>query len=101
MSMLPAATSCSSGFHRCVRLRSMSVTCARPRLPSLSPSAVASSRPPAPPPTTTIRAALLTRHRLAAEEELGPSPAPEIPVVEQDGRIDEAVVELVERAVHG
>ena len=34
---------------------SISVTSALPRLPSVSPSLVASSRPPAPPPTTTMR----------------------------------------------
>src|SRR5436190_13376898 len=53
--MLPAATSCSSGFHRCVRLPSISVTAALRRRPSLLPRRVASSRPPAPPPTMTIR----------------------------------------------
>src|SRR5262245_24586820 len=53
--MLPAAISCSSGFHRCVRFFSISVTAAFPRRPSLSPSRVTSSSPPAPPPTTTIR----------------------------------------------
>src|SRR5574338_772378 len=52
--MLPAATSCSNGFHRCLRDRSISVMPARPRRPRLSPSRVASSRPPAPPPTITI-----------------------------------------------
>src|SRR6476646_11266635 len=52
--MLPAAISCSSGFHKCVRFLSIRVTAALPRLPSLSPSRVTSSRPPAPPPTTTI-----------------------------------------------
>src|SRR6185436_18798847 len=53
--MLPAATSCSSGFHRCVRLPSISVTAALRRRPSLLPRRVASSSPPAPPPTMTIR----------------------------------------------
>src|SRR3954466_14059575 len=101
MSMLPAATSCSSGFHKWVRLRSPSVTGARPRLPRRSPRRVASSRPPAPPPTTTMRCALLTRHRLAAGEERRPEPAPAIPFVEEERGIHEAVLELVERAVHG
>jgi len=50
-----AAISCSSGFHKCVRFLSISVTTARPRLPSELPSRVASSSPPAPPPTTTMR----------------------------------------------
>src|SRR3712207_5236294 len=53
--MLPAATSCSSGFHRWLRARSTRVTEASPRRPSVSPSLVASSRPAAPPPTMTIR----------------------------------------------
>src|SRR5262245_50034436 len=52
--MLPAATSCSSGFHRCERILSIKVTAALPRLPNLLPSRVTSSKPPAPPPTTTI-----------------------------------------------
>src|SRR6185369_5652453 len=52
--MLPAATSCSSGFHKCVRVRSTSVTRAWPLRPAVSPSRVASSSPPAPPPTITI-----------------------------------------------
>src|SRR5262249_41924653 len=71
--MLPAAISCSSGFHKCARDLSMSVISALPRRPSLSPSMVASSSPPAPPPTTTIRgtalarsASLLARSRIAA-----------------------------------
>src|SRR6185312_10300984 len=59
MSMLPAATSCSSGFQRCVRLGSTSVTAAPAALPYRSPSLVASSRPPAPPPTMTTRGATL------------------------------------------
>src|SRR5207247_8532794 len=50
-SVLPAALSCSSGFHSCVRLLSISSICALPRLPRLLPSLVASSKPPAPPPT--------------------------------------------------
>src|SRR5262245_49687183 len=54
-SMLPAATSCSSGFQRWVRARSTRVTWARFFFPILSPSFVASSSPPAPPPTMTIR----------------------------------------------
>ena len=53
--MLPAAISCSSGFQICVRdavdERDRRLA---PRLPSLLPSVVASSRPPAPPPTTTM-----------------------------------------------
>ena len=53
--MLPAATECSSGFHRCVRARSISVTSARPCLASVSPSFVTSPSPAAPPPTTTMR----------------------------------------------
>src|SRR3954470_4530518 len=52
--MLPAATSCSSGFHKWVRERSISVMLAFLRLPSLSPSPVTNSRPAAPPPTTTM-----------------------------------------------
>src|SRR5258707_13654385 len=52
--MLPAATWCSKGFHKCVRERSTSVINAFLRLPSFLPSCVASSSPPAPPPTMTI-----------------------------------------------
>src|SRR3982751_3063795 len=55
MSMLPAATSCRCGFQKCVRVFSISVTCALLPLPSLSPRRVASSSPPAPPPTMTMR----------------------------------------------
>src|SRR5438128_6404110 len=55
MSMLPAAISCRCGFQKWVRAFSISVTCALLRLPSRSPSRVASSSPPAPPPTITIR----------------------------------------------
>src|SRR5688572_33222659 len=51
--MLPAAISCSLGFHTWVRCRSISVTSTRRC--SRSPSRVASSRPPAPPPTITTR----------------------------------------------
>src|SRR5688500_6203135 len=111
MSMLPAATSCRSGFQRCVRLRSTSVTLACPRRPSVSPSRVASSSPPAPPPTTTMRCGLpersadtrlvAARHGLAAEEKLRPEPAPLVPLVEGDRGIDQAVLELVERTVDG
>src|SRR5262245_31037852 len=54
-SMLPAAISCSSGFHRCRRALSMRVMCALRRRPSLLPRRVASSSPPSPPPTTTTR----------------------------------------------
>src|SRR5215472_9292338 len=57
--MLPAAISCNSGFHKCARALSISVTSALPRRPSLSPSRVASSSPPAPPPTMTTRCARL------------------------------------------
>src|SRR5438552_2766764 len=53
--MLPAAISCRCGFQKCVRVFSISVTCALLRLPSLSPIRVASSSPPAPPPTTMMR----------------------------------------------
>src|SRR5262245_9996066 len=53
--MLPAATSCSSGFHRWVRDLSIRLTAALPRRPSFLPSRVTSSSPPAPPPTTTMR----------------------------------------------
>src|SRR5262245_56753862 len=59
-SMLPAAISCSSGFHRCRRALSMRVMCALPRRPSLLPRRVASSSPPAPPPTTTMRCRVCT-----------------------------------------
>src|SRR5258706_12023481 len=52
--MLPGATWCSKGFHKCVRERSTSVINACLRLPSFLPSCVASSSPPAPPPTMTI-----------------------------------------------
>src|SRR5580765_2422925 len=55
MSMLPAAISCSLGFQTWLRALSISVTCTRPRLPSLLPSVVASSRPAAPPPMITTR----------------------------------------------
>ena len=66
--MLPAATSCSSGFQRCVRAQSTSVTRARCRARSLSPSRVASSSPPAPPPTITMRCSRLAhRVRRAAQ----------------------------------
>src|SRR3954469_14130957 len=102
MSMLPAATSCSSGFHRWVRLRSMSVTSARPLRASRSPSRVASSSPPAPPPAMTMRCSaptLFLGDGLAAEEELGPELAEAVPVVEHDRRVDQPVAELVERAV--
>ncbi len=51
-SMLPAATSCSSGFHRCARERSIKVASAFLRLASLSPMRVTSSSPAAPPPAT-------------------------------------------------
>src|SRR5688572_25783650 len=98
MSMLPAATSCSSGFHRCVRLRSTSVTCARSFRPKRSPSLVASSSPPAPPPTTTMRCAatgsVLGGNGLAAEEYLRVEAAPAIPLVEHDRGIDQPVPEL-------
>src|SRR6478609_9548206 len=67
MSMLPAATSCSSGFQRCVRLRSTSVTCARPRRAKRSPSRVTSSSPPAPPPTTTMRCGALAMSGLRVQ----------------------------------
>src|SRR5690349_6979583 len=100
--MLPAATSCSSGFHRCVRLRSTSVTSARWWRPSLSPRPVASSRPPAPPPTTTTRcgpAMSVLRDGLSAEEELRPQAAEAVPLVEHDRRVDERVPELVEGTV--
>ena len=53
--MLPEAISCSLGFQTWVRLRSISVTSACLRRPSVSPSRVASSSPPAPPPTMTMR----------------------------------------------
>src|SRR5882724_2585748 len=52
--MLPAATWCSKGFHKCVRERSTSVINACLCLPSFLPSCVANSSPPAPPPTMTI-----------------------------------------------
>src|SRR5258706_4036482 len=100
MFMLPAATSCRSGFHRCVRLRSMSVICARCFFPRRSPSRVTSSSPPAPPPTITTRcAALLLGDRAATEEDLGKMPVPLVPLVERDRPIDERVGKLVERAV--
>src|SRR5436305_12231741 len=53
--MLPAAISCSFGFHTWVRLRSISVISNFPLRPYLSPRRVASSSPPAPPPTITTR----------------------------------------------
>src|SRR5258708_4968001 len=53
--MLPAATACSNGFHKCVRFFSISVISATRRLPSVLPSRVASSSPAAPPPTITTR----------------------------------------------
>src|SRR5260221_3663494 len=100
--MLPAATSCSSGFHRCVRLRSTSVTSARCFFRSRSPRRVTSSSPPAPPPTITTRcAALLLGDRAPTEEDLGEMPVPLVPLVERDRRIDERIGEFVERAVHG
>src|SRR5258706_2526807 len=55
MPSVPAANSCSSGFHRCVRELSIRVTCVRPRRRGRRPGRVTSSSPPAPPPTTTIR----------------------------------------------
>src|SRR5262245_32533331 len=58
--MLPAATSCSSGFQRWVRDLSISVPPPTPRRPSVSPSPVTSSRPPAPPPMTMMRCTALS-----------------------------------------
>jgi len=43
------------GFHTWVGLRSTTVTCARPDLPSRSPRRVASCNPAIPPPTITMR----------------------------------------------
>src|SRR5678816_4229243 len=56
--MLPEAISCSLGFQTWVRFLSISVIAPLPRLPSVSPSLVASSSPPAPPPTMTMRCLL-------------------------------------------
>src|SRR5690348_3752686 len=100
MSMLPAATSWSSGFHRCVRLRSMSVTSARPFRPRRSPRRVANSSPPAPPPTMTTRCMSVLRDGLSAQEEVRPELAEAVPLIEHDRGIDQLVPELVERAVH-
>src|SRR5215470_3229063 len=58
--MLPASTSCNSGFQRWVRDLSIRETSATPRRPSVSPSPVTSSRPPAPPPMTMMRCGALT-----------------------------------------
>ena len=67
--MLPAATACSSGFHRCVRPFSTSVMRASPRLPSVLPSRVASSSPAAPPPTTTMSGTALIAPPLASADD--------------------------------
>src|SRR5215470_1887549 len=58
--MLPASTSCNSGFQRWVRDLSIRETSATPRRPSASPSPVTSSRPPAPPPMTMMRCGALS-----------------------------------------
>ena len=68
-SMLPAAISCSLGFQTCERAWSISVMCARPRRPSLSPRRVASSSPPAPPPTITTRCSPLRSGGAAISDE--------------------------------
>src|SRR5436190_24232145 len=76
--MLPAATSCSIGFQRCVLALSTNVTLAptcdeERRRPRRSPSRVTSSSPAAPPPTTTILCTLPSPTRRCA---FSPSPPP-------------------------
>src|SRR6267143_7265609 len=74
------------------------------RLSSCLSRATASGMPSAAEPAAMpagMRLSFIGLHRLAAEKDLGEKLLPLLALIEREHRVDDLVLELVERAVHG